>query len=156
MSDNRQLFDVGWMMGDKERDQEIKRREYLQERYSLISSKSGQVKLFDKTLILIATGALTLSIAFIRDIIPDIKPSTSGLLKVSWACFSISLLFVLLAYLFSKFAYQKAITDLWDFIYKDIKKINYWSILVDFLNVSSVIAIFIGVIYLVLFSARNL
>ena len=93
-----------------------KREEFLQERSPSVLSKSAQVKLFDKTLILIATGALALSLTFIKDIAPVIKPETLGYLKGAWSCLCSSLLLILVAYLLSKFAYDKAIKDLWGYI----------------------------------------
>ncbi len=161
------------MSCDSEEDLDLTRKEYLQERASLVSLKSAQVKLFDRTLILISTGALALSLTFIKDIAPKINPGTLGLLKVAWLSFSLSLLFVLIGYLVGKFAYEKAIIDLEKVYYPEksdkneedndnngkstfFSKRSFLSWIVDAFNVASVITIFVGSVYLVIFSWRNL
>ena len=73
-------------------------RDLLQE----LSVKSQEQ--YDKTVIMLSTGALGLSFAFIKDVV-DIKVASNiNLLTGAWICFTLSVLSVLLSFLASKYA----------------------------------------------------
>jgi hypothetical protein len=61
-----------------------------------------------KTLTWLSAGALSLSIAFLKDIARPSSDCGAALLKGSWACFSLSLVIALLSYKIGELSYRRA------------------------------------------------
>src|SRR6266567_3787891 len=75
------------------------RKEVLEQRKLLIDLQNQSSQSFDKTLIALAGGALTISIGFIRQTVPVALPGTTIWLALSW----LFLILSLFASLFSQF-----------------------------------------------------
>ncbi|MBL1245004.1 MAG: hypothetical protein COA39_011575 [Sulfurimonas sp.] len=64
---------------------------------------------YDKTVITLSTGALGLSFVFIKDVVDVKVASNINFLTGAWICFALSVLSVLLSFLASKYALDRAI-----------------------------------------------
>lgn len=96
--------------GDGGEDEE--RREYLEERKLLIDLHNQACQSFDKTVILLAGGALGLSITFIQQIAPHPSRVTLPLLAWAWGLLVLALLVILLSLFTSQIGMQLAQHDL--------------------------------------------
>jgi hypothetical protein len=84
------------------------RREYLEERKLLIDLHNQACQSFDKTVILLAGGALGLSITFIQQIAPHPSRVTLPMLAWSWGSLVLALLVILLSLFTSQVGMQRA------------------------------------------------
>ena len=87
-------------------NQDIEYRRLLQE----LENKSQDQ--YDKTVIMLSTGALGISFAFLKDIVQLDTAVETWLLLSAWVCWALSATSVLLSFYSSKFALRKAIEDL--------------------------------------------
>jgi hypothetical protein len=78
------------------------RKEVLAQRDRLIDLQSQSSQAMDKQILTLSGGALTLSITFIRQVVPAALPGTTPYLAIAWLILGLSLL----AQLFSHFASQ--------------------------------------------------
>ena len=141
----------------------FKYKVYLEERKSLIDAELEGSRLFDKAILTLAAGAFGLSLTFIRQIVPNIKSGTVFMLIYAWVGFCISLLFTLISFLTSQLACSKQIKIL-EVEYlnnqsdhdKKANLKNMASVCTRWLNILSIFAFIIGVIFLAIFSISNL
>jgi len=141
----------------------LKYKVYLEERKSLVDAVREGARSFDKTILALASGAFGLSLTFIRQISPNIRPEIVFLLIYAWIGFCISLLSTLISFLTSQSACLKQIKTLEaeylnsqsDHDKKDNLK-NMASVCTWWLNILSIFAFIIGVIFLAIFSISNL
>ena len=117
---------------------------YRQERRLLIDGEFEQNRLFDRTIVTLAAGALGLSLAFIQEVTEDIEPATAWWLYTAWAGFIASLLSTLISFLVSVKAFENA-RDILDAVQRGSASIpsNCAASLVEFLNWSSLL-LFVG------------
>lgn len=111
---------------------------------------------FEKQLIYISAGALSISIGFIKNVVGDLdKTSAEGLLITAWALMGLTLLLNLLSHVFTSNCHNKTIEEISEgkYDYKkalcrhnDIKKLNY----------SSIGTLIIGIILLLTFISINI
>ena len=140
-----------------ETDPNEKRQTYLEERKLLIDAEREAARSFDKAMITLSAGALGLSITFIRQLSP-ILPQARLLLYVAWGSFIFALLVMLLSFLFSQSAMRKQ-RDILDQEYAETattKVKNNWATITNWLNRVSIGLFILGVIFLALFSIKNL
>jgi hypothetical protein len=64
---------------------------------------------FDKTVLSLSGGALGISFAFVKDIVGSAITTNPLLLFLSWLCWGLSVMFVLISYYTSHLALRKAI-----------------------------------------------
>ncbi len=112
---------------------------------------------FDKNILFIASGALGVSFAFIKDIVPDLgKAHCKNYLIISWVIFAgvifVSLLTHFIAMLANRWAIKNNKLD--DDIFNN--KIENWNIPIRILNFLTIIAILVGAIYLIYFINHNI
>ena len=86
----------------------------------------------DKAILAIASGGLALSVTFLKDIAPHPLPETWKYLGISWVCFVVSILAILLSFLTSQSACRKQ-RDFLDDQYQKVSPIvadkkNCWSV----------------------------
>ncbi|NOQ75417.1 MAG: hypothetical protein GQ574_25630 [Crocinitomix sp.] len=112
---------------------------------------------FDKNILFIASGSLGISFAFIKDIVPDFSQAThKGTLIASWYIFAI-VIFISLA---THFISMQAST--WAFKNEKLDdnlfnaKLRCWNIPIRILNISMIMGIFIGALFLIYFIHQNL
>jgi len=148
---------------DSNSSKDFKYKAYLEERKSLVDAKREGSRLFDKAILTLTAGAFGLSLTFIRQIVPSIKPETMFILIFAWIGFCISLLSTLISFLTSQSACLRQIeileAEYLDDLSNQDKKNNFENKASDRtgrLNVISISAFIIGVIFLVIFSIFNL
>ncbi len=99
---------------------------------------------YDKLIVYLAGGALTLTVGFIEKIVDLSKIKDLSLLYLSWICFSASLIIILVSHRTSLLSIDIKI--------KGKEKISdVWSIVTDILNWTSMAALVIGIISFVRF-----
>ena len=112
---------------------------------------------FDKNILFIASGALGVSFAFIKDIVPDLsKAQCTNYLIASWYIFAGVIFVSLVTHFLSIQANRWAIenNDLDDITFD--KKIKKWNIPIRILNFLTIIAILVGAIFLIYFINHNI
>ena len=144
---------------DKER--RAKYEIYLEERKLLIQAEKEGSQQFDKAILTLAAGALAISITFINQIAPHPKPGTICFLAWGWVAFGMSLISTLVSFFTSQKACRKQIAILeHDVLDKkeseSNKQKNDWAIWTNYLNIVSILAFVIGVIFLGYFSISNI
>lgn len=112
---------------------------------------------FDKNILFIASGALGISFAFIKDIVPDLsKAHYTNYLITSWIIFAgvifISLSTHFIAMLANRWAIRN--NNLSDDEY--YKKSKRWNIPIRMLNLLTILAILVGAIFLICFINHNI
>jgi preprotein translocase subunit SecY len=106
---------------------------------------------YDQTIILVASGAIGLSLAFINNIIAKGIMNPCDLF-ISWGCFIFAILANLISHLTSIEGYLENISEL-----DHGKEPNKaWAIITVILNVAALILVVVGIIYLCLFSYTNI
>jgi magnesium-transporting ATPase (P-type) len=133
---------------------------YVQERTLLVEMEQKSADQHDKAILTIASGGLALSITFLKDIAPNPLSETWKYLGVSWACFVLGILAVLLSFLTSQSACRKQ-RDFLDKLYQDgsasvADKKNWWSSWTHWLNWVSYALVFFAVVFFTFFSWLNL
>lgn len=148
---------------DSNRKNDLTYKVYLAERKSLIDAEREESRLFDRAILTLAAGAFGLSLTFIRQIVPDIKPRIVYLLILAWSGFCVSLLSTLISFLTSQSACSKQREILEEEYCNDYsnqdkkaKSGNKAAIWTKRLNVLSIVAFIIGVVFLAVFSTINL
>ena len=131
---------------------------YLGERTKLIQSLAEETHKFDRAILTLSGGAFGFSLAFIKDIVPVIKYGTFPWLLASWGGFGLSLLSTMISFLVSQAACRKQIEILepW-YSGPENQKIpkNMAADWTSALNIASIVAFALGVIFLVVFVAIN-
>lgn len=128
----------------------------------LIEAQRESISFFDKTILALTAGVFGLSITFINQIAPEIKPQTAPILAWAWGLFSASLLSTLISFLTSCRACSNAIKIFeWDWFENgkrpaQTKPRNVASCVTAVLNYISITMFAIGVLALATFSFLNL
>jgi hypothetical protein len=133
---------------------------YVGERTLLVEMEQKSADQHDKAILTVASGGLALSITFLKDIAPNPLPETWKYLGVSWACFVVGILAILLSFLTSQSACRKQ-RDFLDELYQKgsvavAAKKNWWSSWTNGLNWVSYALVFFAVVFFTLFSWLNL
>ena len=71
---------------------------YLSERTLLIEIEQKSAAQHDKAILTVASGGLALSLTFLKEIAPHPLPETWKYIGISWACFVLSILTILLSF----------------------------------------------------------
>ncbi len=112
---------------------------------------------FDKNILFIASGALGVSFAFIKDIVPSLSTAVyKSLLFISWYLFALVIFLSLLGHFLSMQAHSWAINNSHlddDPFNEEVKKKNRP---IRILNISMIIANFMGALALIIFIHLNL
>jgi len=106
---------------------------------------------FDKTIMVLSSGAIALSVSFLKDIVCD-RFEMKGVLFVSWISFGASLVCNLVSYLTSQLGYIENIKQIDDINYNPSPKWNQWT---WGLNISSLTLFVVGVLLMLVFCASN-
>lgn len=104
---------------------------------------------FEKQLSYISAGSLSISIAFIKDVVGDLsKTQEEGILLLSWSLMGFTLLLNLLSHVFTSNCHNKTIGEIGQgkYNYKtvlcrhnNIKKLNYVSIVSLIMGIASLL-----------------
>jgi hypothetical protein len=133
------------------------RAEFLAERRCLIDSEYQQSLAFDRTTIILASGALGLSLTFIKDGIGQ-TPNSTYAIYIGWSLLVLAVLSTLSSFQLSVQAYQRQ-RKIFEVEYshpeRKINRRNHWSTLVNLTNWLSLFAIAIGMAFITFFVATN-
>ncbi|WXJ81010.1 hypothetical protein MHLNE_03510 [Moorella humiferrea] len=125
----------------------------------LIKTAYEGYRSFDKAILALAAGSFGLSLTFMRQIAPAIKPASIRYLIIAWFCFSLSILSTLISFQVSALACQRQIKIAEEFFFgKGVSRGqgNLFSKITFGLNLFSIFAFIGGVGFLVAFSIINL
>lgn len=89
--------------------------EYLREyRAQLVAGRQQVIDNYEKTLLTLTTGALALSITFVKDILDGAPASAVSWLLTAWGCWTCTIVLMITSYYLSPIAYSKAISQVDD------------------------------------------
>ena len=132
-------------------------KNFLLARSALESASHKVAEQFDKAVMTLAAGGLSMSLLFIQKIAPQPKPDTLCYLTAGWIGFTASLLFVLSSFLFGYQSFRREIHILQK-MYKnpDIEKMpNWWTTIALVFNWVSAAALIAGAGFIVFFAILN-
>jgi len=141
---------------EKDYKQKLRRYEYLlKERSASVEAENAAISSLEKTITALASGALGLSITFVRFIAPE--PVFKEILYMSWGFLVSSLLVILFSFLISRKA-QVKYRDILEKQYEDpnCETRNIWGIITNGCNWLSLITLIIGVISFAIFAGINI
>ena len=135
-------------------NEKINEHVYSSEREELIKSEHHAADQFDKTLIILSTGSLYLSFYFVKDL-QEIYYQC--LLAVGWFSFIVSIISILLSFLYSEYAFRKQ-REILDEKYenKKVTSENKWIKLIYYSQQTSFITLILGIIFLTIFYFKNI
>lgn len=137
----------------------IDRQLYLEHRKALVELGVAQIGLFDKTLILLSTGALGASALFVDTFIGDGAMRMQPVLALSWLAFAATMLANLISY-WTSWNDMETERNAWDANYlagnAGIPHANVWRTLTSCLNISAFLLFMLGLGSLLFFCFNNL
>lgn len=139
---------------DKQKDNN-RYENYKEERKMCIEGKYISAQQFDNAILYLSSGSLVLSLTFISEIVKSPDILTIWLLKTSWICFVLCVLFILISFVTSQFAFDKHIIILEEILYEKPQSKNHASTYTKILNYTSCIIFVIGLVLLTVFSWKN-
>ena len=132
---------------------------YVRERTLLIEMEQKSADQHDKAILAVASGGLALSVTFLKDIAPHPLPETLKFLGLSWICFVIGILTILLSFQTSQSACRKQ-RDFLDNRYRSgsdsQEEKNLWASGTNWLNWASYVLVFLAVVFFTFFSWLNI
>jgi hypothetical protein len=87
--------------------QDEARKEVMEQRKLLIDLQNQSSQSMDKLIVTLAGGALTLSLAFIRQTVPEAMPGTTIFLALAWLFLILSLVAQLISHFTSQYGMMK-------------------------------------------------
>ena len=138
---------------------DVKYQTYIEERRSLVEASHSSAEQFDKYILTLSTGALALSITFLKNIAPTPLTESIIFLVLSWSCLIICTLLTLVSFLTSQKACSKQVEILEKNYLPDEElgnSKNYMSDLTTWLNRLSIFFFIIGVSLFAIFSIKNI
>lgn len=121
-----------------------------------IEGEFRQSQNFDKAVLTLSSGALGLSLVFIKDLVPE--PTSTGSLLAAWILFGVAVASILIAMVFSQRGYRrerKLLND--DVSGQDTSaEKNGWASATKAMNLLAVGAFLFGVVFLICFVHKNI
>jgi hypothetical protein len=143
-----------------EEPQPNRQSEYEKHREQSWTDRQASSDEFDKNLLKFSSGALGLSLAFIKDIVPLEQATWLPLLYVSWSCFSLCILATIASYFFSTRSFDTHLGDLHKYYVdadeKALNPSNFWTNWVRRCAVIAGIFFIAGFVCTVVFVSRNI
>ena len=142
-------------MSKKKSEEEIEG--WIEYRKSLLEQKSKSDDDFEKYITFIASGALGLTLTFMENISPLKSAIHKWLIAVGWVLLAITLLLNLFSHFLSSRYTAKSIDEIDDEInYDELREnLNKRNKIIECLNISSILALFIGIIFILIFVIIN-
>lgn len=132
---------------------------YLDERKLLVEAQQVSYQQFDKYILSLSTGFLSLSVAFLKDVFPQALIVCREVLVASWIFFSASILTTLVSFLVSQQAYKRQLLITEDYYVRQDEKAlsakNRWGTATTILNLCSAIFFVLAVFATVYFVSVN-
>jgi hypothetical protein len=138
----------------------LEQETYLKTRQSYNEAELEVSGRYDKWILTLSGGALGLSITFIEKIAKNPTPDTLFWLEISWVCLVISLLTALLSLVTSQSAIRENREEL-DLAHSEnrapsLSFSRWFTYITNGLNWSSLILFILGVVFLCVFSFKNI
>ena len=141
---------------DREHRQEL----YATYRKDLLVRQLSNSEKFDNAILTLSTGALAISLAFIKDVVPLRIAENIWFLKASWWLFGFSIILTLASFVASQLGISRQLKYAEEYYLnkKDeyLRKRNYLAILTNFLNYSSGILFIAAIVFTIYFVIVNL
>jgi hypothetical protein len=141
-------------------DQKHRLEVYANTRRDLLERQLSNSEKFDNAILTLSTGALAISLAFIKDIVPPKLAQNLWLLRASWWLFGFSIISTLASFVASQLGISRQLKYAEEYYLNEkeeyLKKGNYPAILTDFLNYSSGILFIAAIIVTIFFVSSNL
>ena len=109
---------------------------------------------FDTTIISMSGGGLGLSLTFYKDIVPN-KPSSIWLLEQAWLWWTLSVIFILFSYFFSRKALETILDQVDSGDIHSGRLGGHYSWINGFLTNAGGLALIVGIICFALFVSNN-
>lgn len=123
----------------------------------MVEAVLSSAEQFDKYILTLASGALALSLTFIKNIAPFPVPYSTIILSVSWLCLIVSILSTLISFLTSQKACSNQIQILENSYLRECQpEKNCMSLATMWLNRTSILFFILGISFLSIFSIVNL
>jgi hypothetical protein len=133
-------------------------RNFMEARSSLAAASHKVAEQFDKAVMALAAGGLSVSLLFVEKIAPHPKAATLWCLAAGWVAFAVSLMCVLFSFLFGYHSFRREIESL-NALYRDpslpIAPRNKLTSAALLFNWLSAIALVIGAVAIVVFAIMN-
>ena len=125
-------------------------------RKQLIEASQKSQEDFDKTVLLLSTGALGISFAFVKDILGSQPITSANLLIAAWAAWALSAFAVLSSYFLSHKALRKAISQVDEKTIRAEIPGGCFAHATEVLNILGALLFLIGLCCMIVFSSDNL
>lgn len=140
--------------------EQIKREKlYAETRRDLLSRQLSNSEKFDGAVLTLSTGALGLSLTFLRDMVSIEKVQQLSLLIWSWRFFGGAIILTILSFMFSQWGINKQLQYAEEYYLnrKDeyLKKVNPCAKVTNCLNICSGISFILAIIFTVCFVSAN-
>jgi len=131
-------------------------RAFYEQRKSYLDATLAAYKSFDKAMITLSAGALTLSIAFIKELAPGPRAETLWLLHTSWTLFGVALVIILTSFVASQYAWRRAMRRE-DMAFKNEVDSGEspWAVATQWMNAICLLTFGAGVVSFVCFCVAN-
>ncbi|MEI8314403.1 MAG: hypothetical protein WCG79_03025 [Verrucomicrobiota bacterium] len=133
-------------------------KNFIEERKLLLAGSQKTIEQYDKAVMTLAAGGLSISLLFIKEVAPHPEPSTFWLLHYGWGGFTVSLLLILCSFLIGYHSYRREVQVL-EVLYRDpdlkITPPNRWVFPALVLNWLSAFALIFGATFIVYFAIMN-
>ena len=152
---------VGEQMSEESSDkaEPMERQLYLEHRKTLVELGVAQIGLFDKTLILLSTGALGASALFVDTFVGEGAMHLQPILALSWLAFALTMLANLSSY-WTSWKDMEVEREAWDEKYSSgyagIPHANVWKTVTSSLNICAFLLFMFGLCGLLVFCFNNL
>ena len=123
-------------------------------RDTLLALEQKSQEAYDKTVLTLSGGALALSMAFIKDVVPLSGAHNKSLLFWAWAVWAGSMACSVMSFYVSGIALRKAICELDDPCTS--KRHKFWDALTNLLNAGAGAFFILGVFSICIFAWRNI
>ena len=133
---------------------------YFEYRHHLVEARRQSYEQFDKAIFLLAGGALTVSLALIKDIVPFKTANYKPLLACAWLLFTIPLVLTLISFICSRRAIDQQLKNTEDYFCKNdksaIERKNSFLRITEIINYSSAGSFILGLASFLVFVYVNL
>lgn len=122
----------------------------------LVEADYKAIEAYDKAVMWLAGGALGITLAFVKDIVPSPQPDTLWLLIIGWSFFAATLVISMVSLLLSHHAHRRAIAQV------DKRTIHleqpggFLTTLTSWLNWLVALTLIIGISFVIWYAKSNL
>lgn len=145
-------------MNDERKDEW--KRLYAETRKDLLTRQLSNSEKFDGAVLTLSTGALGISLVFIKDVVPLEKAQCAELLIVSWCFFGLAIISVVISFLVSQEGIKKQLNHAEEYYLNGkeeyLTKANIPAKVTDFLNYASGVLFVLGIILTIIFVSINI